>query len=68
MEQKELQASGAKGANRAHVTTETIEMSRDEYTLATLGYRQVFVRGFGLFENVCETRRGDEVVKPSDEQ
>jgi hypothetical protein len=26
-------------------------MSRDEYTLATLGYRQVFVRSFGLFEN-----------------
>ena len=28
-----------------------VEMSRDEYTLATLGYRQVFVRSFGLFEN-----------------
>jgi hypothetical protein len=29
-----------------------VEMTRDEYTLATLGYRQVFVRSFGLFENV----------------
>jgi len=35
-----------------------VEMTRDEYTLATLGYRQVFVRSFGLFENVgvTETR------------
>ena len=28
-----------------------VKMSRDEYTLAKLGYRQVFVRSFGLFEN-----------------
>lgn len=57
LRQTELQAFEAKDTNSAHVATETVEMSRDEYTLATLGYRQVFVRSFGLFENVCETRR-----------
>lgn len=40
---------------KAGSSTLTVEMSRDEYTLATLGYRQVFVRSFGLFENVRAT-------------
>jgi hypothetical protein len=40
------------GERKTGNTIETVEMSRDEYTLATLGYRQVFVRSFGLFENV----------------
>lgn len=35
------------------------KMTRDEYTLATLGYRQVFVRSFGLFENVRKTMTRD---------
>lgn len=40
---------------KAGSSTLTVGMSRDEYTLATLGYRQVFVRSFGLFENVRVT-------------
>jgi hypothetical protein len=39
------------GGEKTSNVVETVEMSRDEYTLATLGYRQVFVRSFGLFEN-----------------
>lgn len=43
----------------AHPTAEMSErstneiklMTKDEYHLATLGYRQVLVRGLGLFEN-----------------
>lgn len=30
-------------------------MTKDEYHLATLGYRQVLVRGLGLFENWAAT-------------
>jgi len=30
-------------------------MSPDEYHLGTLGYRQVFVRGLGMFENWAAT-------------
>jgi hypothetical protein len=32
-----------------------VEMSKDEHHLATLGYRQVFIRSFGLFENWAAT-------------
>ncbi|WPG99988.1 Hypothetical protein R9X50_00281200 [Acrodontium crateriforme] len=32
-----------------------VEMSRDEHQLATLGYKQVFIRSFGLFENWAAT-------------
>ena len=47
----------------AHPTTEMSEsstneiklMTKDEYHLATLGYRQVLVRGLGLFENWTAT-------------
>jgi len=31
------------------------EMSRDEHHLATLGYTQVFIRSFGMFENWAAT-------------
>ena len=31
------------------------EMSKDEHHLATLGYKQVFIRSFGLFENWAAT-------------
>jgi hypothetical protein len=40
------------GGEKTSSIVKTVEMSRDEYTLAALGYRQVFVRSFGLFENV----------------
>jgi hypothetical protein len=52
-EHTELQAHDGK-PNTSHATV--VEMTRDEYTLATLGYRQVFVRSFGLFENVGEAK------------
>lgn len=52
-EHTEMQARDEK-SNKDDATV--VEMTRDEYTLAKLGYRQVFVRSFGLFENVCETR------------
>lgn len=53
LEHTEVQAADGKtNKNDAFV----LEMTRDEYTLATLGYRQVFVRSFGLFENVRNTR------------
>ncbi|KAF2721446.1 amino acid or gaba permease [Polychaeton citri CBS 116435] len=32
-----------------------LEMSRDEHHLATLGYKQTFIRSFGLFENWAAT-------------
>lgn len=48
-ENTEIQAGDGK-TNRDDATV--VEMTRDEYTLARLGYRQVFVRSFGLFENV----------------
>ena len=50
-ERTEMQARDEK-SNKDDATV--VEMTRDEYTLAKLGYRQVFVRSFGLFENVCE--------------
>jgi hypothetical protein len=53
LEHAEMQAADGK-TNIDDATV--LEMTRDEYTLATLGYRQVFVRSFGLFENVRETR------------
>lgn len=49
LENTEKQSGGGK-TNRDDATV--VEMNRDEYTLAKLGYRQVFVRSFGLFENV----------------
>jgi hypothetical protein len=51
LEKAELQNPDNGGEKTSNVV-ETVEMSRDEYTLATLGYRQVFVRSFGLFEDV----------------
>lgn len=36
-------------------SVEVKEMSQDEHHLATLGYRQVFIRSFGLFENWAAT-------------
>ena len=36
-------------------TNEIKLMTKDEYHLATLGYRQVLVCGLGLFENWVET-------------
>ena len=48
------QARNGKYVEPGHTTV--VEMTRDEYTLATLGYRQVFVRSFGLFENVREIK------------
>ena len=36
-------------------TVEVKEMSRDEHHLAVLGYRQVFTRTLGLFENWAAT-------------
>ena len=48
-ERTEMQARDEK-SNKDDATV--VEMTRDEYTLAKLGYRQVFVRSFGLFENV----------------
>jgi hypothetical protein len=63
-ERTEMQARDEK-SNKDDATV--VEMTRDEYTLAKLGYRQVFVRSFGLFENVCETRtRGHEVNRDAD--
>lgn len=32
-----------------------IEMTEDEHHLATLGYRQTFIRAFGMFENWAAT-------------
>lgn len=52
MEHTESQAHDDK-SDSGHGTG--VEMTRDEYTLASLGYRQVFVRSFGLFENVRDT-------------
>ena len=59
LETTESRAQDGKHSSPDHVVP--VEMTRDEYTLATLGYRQVFVRSFGLFENVCET--GDSMYK-----
>ena len=36
-------------------STEVKEMSKDEHHLATLGYKQVFIRSFGMFENWAAT-------------
>lgn len=33
----------------------TREMTKDEHHLATLGYKQVFIRSFGMFENWAAT-------------
>jgi hypothetical protein len=54
LEKTNVQDSDDGGEKTSNIV-ETVEMSRDEYTLATLGYRQVFVRSFGLFENVSLT-------------
>lgn len=35
--------------------SDQLQMTRDEYHLATLGYKQVFTRGLGLFENWVAT-------------
>ena len=36
-------------------SVEVKEMSKDEHHLATLGYKQVFIRSFGIFENWAAT-------------
>jgi hypothetical protein len=36
-------------------SVEVKEMSKDEHQLAKLGYKQVFIRSFGLFENWAAT-------------
>ena len=36
-------------------SVEVKEMSKDEHLLATLGYKQVFIRSLGLFENFAAT-------------
>ncbi|KAI7586039.1 hypothetical protein KC316_g5832, partial [Hortaea werneckii] len=36
----------------------TREMTKDEHHLATLGYKQVFIRSFGMFENWAATSGG----------
>lgn len=38
-----------------HSPAEVKEMNKDEHLLATLGYKQVFIRSFGLFENWAAT-------------
>ena len=58
---KEIVVEVSKSKTEAQPTVK-IEMTQDEHHLATLGYRQVFVRGLGLFENwaatfVCDERR-----------
>lgn len=50
LETTDLQVHDDQHSDSDHAVT--VEMTRDEYILATLGYRQVFVRSFGLFENV----------------
>ena len=39
----------------SNTVVEVKEMTKDEHHLATLGYKQVFVRSFGLFENWAAT-------------
>jgi len=34
---------------------EAVHMDKDEYHLATLGYKQSFIRGLGMFENWAAT-------------
>ncbi|KAK5175830.1 uncharacterized protein LTR77_000970 [Saxophila tyrrhenica] len=48
-----VEVMGSKEA--ASTEVEVKEMSKDEHTLASLGYRQVFVRSLGLFENWAAT-------------
>jgi hypothetical protein len=57
LKRTDMQAHDGKDTISGHTTV--VEMTRDEYTLATLGYRQVFVRSFGLFENVREIKTRD---------
>ncbi|KAK4986584.1 hypothetical protein LTR50_005194 [Elasticomyces elasticus] len=41
---------------KASPTSSTVEaMTKDEHYLATLGYRQVFIRSFNMFENWAAT-------------
>ena len=41
---------------------EVITMSKDEHQLAKLGYKQVFIRSFGLFENWAATFVGGDRI------
>lgn len=43
--------NGSVFTQEAQVTVSGPVMSEDERHLATLGYKQVFIRSFGLFEN-----------------
>jgi len=52
-EQMDMDPLSAKDATAAKVVVR--EMSKDEHHLATLGYKQVFIRSFGMFENWAAT-------------
>ena len=61
-ELKELAVEVTKSKEEGQSTVEVKEMSKDEHLLATLGYKQVFVRSFGLFENWAATFVGHHTL------
>lgn len=52
---QEITAHATKEDGKTEEVVKVNEMSKDEHLLATLGYRQVFIRSFGLFENWAAT-------------
>lgn len=52
---KEAAVDVTKSTEKPPDSVEVKEMSKDEHHLATLGYKQVFIRSFGLFENWAAT-------------
>ena len=52
---KEAEVKVTKSKEKSQSSVEVKEMSKDEHHLATLGYKQVFIRSFGFFENWAAT-------------
>jgi len=48
-------SSETKGGDAATVPAQQVTMTKDEYHLASLGYKQVFSRGLGMVENWAAT-------------
>lgn len=47
--------TGNASPRKEMVELTTRAMTKDEHHLATLGYKQVFIRSFGMFENWAAT-------------
>ena len=53
--EKEMGVEVGKSKDEPQRIIEVREMSQDEHHLASLGYKQVFIRSFGMFENWAAT-------------